>query len=118
MTRKEEDPRRGFYGTVGTRSVIKHCRILKDVHVGSDAYIKGSNKLKNLTIHSSAVNPRLRSEKGVELVNGIIGYGCRIFYGVKAVRFVSGRLYQSEVRSPSDQLLSWEAIPPFPAAKC
>ncbi|MEO5782882.1 MAG: DUF4954 family protein, partial [Ginsengibacter sp.] len=26
--------------------------------------------------------------EGCEMVNGIIGYGCRIFYGVKAVRFV------------------------------
>lgn len=25
--------------------------------------------------------------EGCELVNGIVGYGCRIFYGVKAVRF-------------------------------
>ncbi|NQU45098.1 DUF4954 family protein, partial [bacterium] len=28
--------------------------------------------------------------EGVELVNGIIGYGCHIFYGVKAVRFITG----------------------------
>ena len=26
--------------------------------------------------------------EGCEIVNGIVGYGCRIFYGVKAVRFV------------------------------
>jgi hypothetical protein len=26
----------------------------------------------------------------VELVNGIIGYGCHVFYGVKAVRFIMG----------------------------
>ncbi|MEZ5028021.1 MAG: DUF4954 family protein [Ferruginibacter sp.] len=26
--------------------------------------------------------------EGCELVNGIVGYGCRVFYGVKAVRFV------------------------------
>ncbi|MFM8807036.1 MAG: DUF4954 family protein, partial [Sphingomonadales bacterium] len=28
--------------------------------------------------------------EGCELVNGIIGFGCRIFYGVKAVRFMMG----------------------------
>ena len=28
--------------------------------------------------------------EGVELVNGIVGYGCKIFYGVKAVRFLLG----------------------------
>ena len=26
----------------------------------------------------------------MELVNGIVGYGCRVFYGVKAIRFVLG----------------------------
>ena len=87
MTQKEEDNRRGFYGTVGKRSIIKHCRILKDVHVGAHAYIKGANKLKNLTINSSPESSTQIGE-GVELVNGIIGYGCRIFYGVKAVRFI------------------------------
>ena len=87
MTQREEDARRGFYGTVGTRSVLKHCRILKDVHVGSDAYIKGSNKLKNITINSNADSPTQIGE-GVELVNGIVGFGCHIFYGVKAVRFI------------------------------
>ncbi len=87
MTQKEEDNRRGFYGTIGSRAIIKHCRILKDVHVGSDAYIKGANKLKNLTINSNSESPTQIGE-GVELVNGIIGFGCRIFYGVKAVRFI------------------------------
>ncbi|HLP11916.1 MAG TPA: DUF4954 family protein, partial [Flavobacteriales bacterium] len=28
--------------------------------------------------------------EGCEIVNGIIGYGCRLFYGVKAVRFIMG----------------------------
>ena len=31
---------------------------------------------------------RLQIGEGVELVNGIIGYGCHIFYGCKAVRFI------------------------------
>src|SRR6478735_2388956 len=78
---------RGFYGKVGDRTVIKNCAIIKDVWIGSDAYIKGANKLKTLTINSG---PEGKSQigEGCELVNGIIGYGCRIFYGVKAVRFV------------------------------
>lgn len=89
LTDRLGDPRRGRYGVVGERTIIKHCQILKDVRVGSDAYIKGASKLKNLTINSSAEAPTQIGE-GVELVNGIIGYGCRIFYGVKAVRFVMG----------------------------
>lgn len=78
---------RGFYGKIGDRTVIKNCAIIKDVWVGSDAYLKGANKLKNLTINSG---PEGHSQigEGCEMVNGIIGFGCRIFYGVKAVRFV------------------------------
>ena len=89
FTDERYDTKRGYYGKIGDRTVIKHCRIIKDAWIGSDAYIKGANKLKNLTINSS---PEAKSQigEGCELVNGIIGYGCRIFYGVKAVRFVLG----------------------------
>jgi hypothetical protein len=87
FTEKKFDRRRGYYGTIGDRCVIKNTSIIKDVWIGSDAYIKGANKLKNLTIKSG---PGAQSQigEGCELVNGIIDYGCRIFYGVKAVRFV------------------------------
>ena len=87
FTQKRTDPRRGYYGSIGDRTVIKNCRIFKDVNIGSDAYIKGANKLKNLTINSSA-EATTQIGEGCELVNGIIDYGCRIFYGVKAVRFI------------------------------
>lgn len=87
LTQKEYDAKRGYYGTVGDRCVIKDCDIIKDVSIGSDAYIKGANKLKNLTINSDE-NRSSQIGEGCELVNGIIGFGCRIFYGVKAVRFV------------------------------
>ncbi|MBN2858990.1 MAG: DUF4954 family protein [Sphaerochaetaceae bacterium] len=83
------DPRRGFYGYVGHHSVIKSSRIIKDVRIGSHAYIKGANKLKNLTILSDE-HAQSQIGEGVELVNGIIGYQSRIFYGVKAVRFITG----------------------------
>lgn len=89
MVEARFDRRRGYYGKVGDRTIIKDCRILKDVKIGSDAYIKGANKLKNLTIHSDADESSQIGE-GCELVNGIIGYGCRVFYGVKAVRFIMG----------------------------
>ena len=83
------DTQRGYYGKIGDRTVIKNCGIIKDVWIGSDAYIKGANKLKNLTINSGPDAPSQIGE-GCELVNGIIGLGCRIFYGVKAVRFIMG----------------------------
>ncbi len=88
FTEKKFDKQRGYYGTVGERTVIKNCAIIKDVCIGTDAYIKGANKLKNLTINSDAERTSQIGE-GCELVNGIVGYGCRIFYGVKAVRFIT-----------------------------
>jgi len=83
------DRKRGYYGKIGARTVIKNCDIIKDVWIGSDAYIKGANKLKNLTI-SSDEKASTQIGEGCELVNGIIGVGCRIFYGVKAVSFIMG----------------------------
>lgn len=87
FTEKEFDKKRGYYGMVGDRTVIKNCKIIKDVTIGTDAYLKGANKLKNLTINSEAGAPTQIGE-GCEMVNGIIGLGCRAFYGVKAVRFI------------------------------
>ncbi len=87
LTQKEFSKKRGYYGTVGDRCVLKDCNIVKDVCIGTDAYIKGANKLKNLTINSDK-NRTTQIGEGCEIVNGIIGYGCRLFYGVKAVRFV------------------------------
>lgn len=89
FTDKRFDTKRGYYGKIGDRTVIKNCKIVKDTWIGSDAYLKGANKIKNITINST---PEAKSQigEGCELVNGIIGKGCRIFYGVKAVRFVMG----------------------------
>jgi hypothetical protein len=86
MTDLIADSKRGHYGKVGNSTVIKSCRIIKDVMFGEHAYVKGANKLKNLTIKSRA-GASTQIGEGVELVNGIIEIGCRIFYGVKAVRF-------------------------------
>jgi hypothetical protein len=90
FTEKKFDKQRGYYGKVGDRSVIKNTSIIKDVWIGSDAYIKGANKLKNLTINSQPGVQATQIGEGCEIVNGIIGFGCRVFYGVKAVRFIMG----------------------------
>ncbi len=87
FTNNKFDKSRGHYGKIGDRTVIKNCKIIKDVLIGTDAYLKGANKLKNLTINSDA-NRTSQIGEGCEIVNGIVGFGCRIFYGVKAVRFV------------------------------
>ncbi|UPK71605.1 DUF4954 family protein [Chitinophaga filiformis] len=87
FTENQFDKKRGYYGMVGDRTVVKNCKIIKDVTIGTDAYLKGANKIKNVTINSSSEATSQIGE-GCELVNGIVGYGCRVFYGVKAVRFV------------------------------
>ncbi len=78
------------YGIVDDDAIIKNCTLLKDAKIGKSAYIKGAFKLKNITVLSSAEEESQIGE-GVELVNGIMGYGSRIFYQAVAVRFVIGR---------------------------
>ncbi len=90
ITQQQYCGSRGIYGTIGSGSVIKSCGIIKDVKIGGAAYIKGANKLKNITILSSE-EEQTQIGEGVELVNGIVGYGSHIFYGAKAVRFIMGR---------------------------
>jgi len=87
ITEARYNNKKGYYGKVGHRTVIKNTAIIKDTWIGNDAYIKGANKLKNLTINSGDEG-KTQIGEGCELVNGIIDYGCRIFYGVKAVRFI------------------------------
>lgn len=89
ITELEYKTEPGYYGKIGDRTVIKSTNLINDVFIGSDAYIKGATKLKNLTINSCS-DSKSQIGEGCELVNGIIDYGCRIFYGVKAVRFVMG----------------------------
>ena len=78
------------FGIVEDDVVIKNVSIVKDAKIGSAAYIKGAFKLKNITILSSEEEPSQIGE-GVEMVNGILGYGCKVFYQAIAVRFVIGR---------------------------
>ena len=78
------------YGIVEDDAVIKNSNIIKDAKIGKATYIKGAFKLKNITILSSEEEPSQVGE-GVEMVNGILGYGSKIFYQAVAVRFVIGR---------------------------
>lgn len=87
MTFAATDLNLGIPSKIGDRCIIKNSEIIKDVHIGEHTYIKGVNKLKNITIKSSE-EAMTQIGEGCELVNGIIGNGCRIFYGVKAVRFI------------------------------
>ena len=78
------------YGIVGNDVVIKNVSIIKDAKIGDAAYIKGAFKLKNITVLSSEEETSQIGE-GVEMVNGILGYGSKVFYQAIAVRFVIGR---------------------------
>lgn len=89
ITQHTVDHHRGYYGEIGERCVIKNSSIIKDVKIGTDCYIKGASKLKNITINSSNDEPTQIGEN-VILVNGIVGYGCRIFYSCTAVKFILG----------------------------
>lgn len=89
ITQNSHDSHRGYYGTVGESCVIKTSEIIKDAKIGPYCYIKGASKLKNITILSSEKEATQIGEN-VILVNGIVGYGSRIFYGCTAVKFVIG----------------------------
>ncbi len=78
------------FGQVADDVVIKNSGIIKDAKIGAHAYIKGAFKLKNITVLSSQEEPSQIGE-GVIMVNGILGYGSRVFYQATAARFVIGR---------------------------
>ncbi len=89
FTQARYDSRRGYYGTVGERCVIKNSSIIKDVKIGDCCYIKGASKIKNVTINSSDKEPTQIGEN-VIMVNGIVGFGCNIFYSTTSIRFILG----------------------------
>ena len=78
------------FGLVGNDAVIKNVSIIKDAKIGQAAYIKGAFKLKNITVLSTEEEPSQIGE-GVEMVNGILGFGSKVFYQAIAVRFIIGR---------------------------
>ena len=90
LTEYGNDKNKPTYGIVGSDTVIKNTVLIKDVKIGSHAYIKGALKLKNITICSSEAEPS-QIGGGTEMVNGIMGYGSKVFYQAVAVRFVIGR---------------------------
>ncbi|MGN0740647.1 MAG: DUF4954 family protein [Treponema sp.] len=90
ITENENDRNARTFGIVEDEAVIKNTTLLKDAKIGKCAYIKGAFKLKSITVLSSEEEESQIGE-GVELVNGIMGYGSRIFYQAVAVRFVIGR---------------------------
>lgn len=77
-------------GSIGTKTVIKNTRTVRNVKCGSHCTISGANKLSNATIRS-AENESTFIGEDVEIENGIIGFQNKIVYGVKALGVVTGR---------------------------
>ncbi len=90
LTESQNNPTEKTHGIIENNCVIKNTTLIKDAKIGPYAYIKGAFKLKNITVLSSKEEESQIGE-GVELVNGIMGYGSRVFYQAVAVRFVIGR---------------------------
>lgn len=90
LTENSNSKKLDTFGFVGEDCVIKNSSLIKDAKFGQNVYVKGAFKLKNITVCSSYDEPSQIGE-GVEMVNGILGYGSRVFYQAVAVRFVIGR---------------------------
>lgn len=90
ITEKDNDKKLNTFGIVENNAVVKNVSLIKDAKIGQCAYIKGAFKLKNITVLSSEAEPSQIGE-GVEMVNGIMGFGSNVFYQAVAVRFVIGR---------------------------
>ena len=90
MTERDFSKKCDEFGTVGDDAVIKNTTLIKDAKIGANCYIKGAFKLKNVTILSTPDEVSQIGE-GVEMVNGIMAEGSRVFYQAVAVRFVIGK---------------------------
>ena len=58
-------------------------------HVGDCCVIKNSKCLHNVAVNSSA-DDRSRIEECIMLSDGVVGYGCKLEYGIIAQRFLLG----------------------------
>lgn len=57
--------------------------MVRDVKIGSYCYVRGASRIDNATINSSLEEPSVIGENSI-LVNGIVGYGSNVLYGVTA----------------------------------
>jgi hypothetical protein len=105
FTEKRYDKQRGYYGKVGDRTVIKNCKIIKDVWVGTDAYFKGANKLKNITVNSDE-NRTSQIGEGCELVY------CRLWLPhilwCKSSKVCNGCTFAVKIWRQVNQFLPWQ----------
>ncbi|MDC7222456.1 MAG: DUF4954 family protein [Spirochaetales bacterium] len=86
-TERDFTPAKGSFGLVGSNSLIKGCRVIKDVRFGKGSLVSGANRLENLTLASTAERPVSLGE-GTVLCHGIVGPGARVSPGVQAHHFL------------------------------
>lgn len=89
MTQREFGARAGSYGVVGSHSVVRSTRIVRDVAFGECCVVEGAAALRNLTIRSSREEPTRIGDLAV-VESGIVGRGSRISHGSFATSFVLG----------------------------
>jgi Domain of unknown function (DUF4954)/Domain of unknown function (DUF6819) len=72
---------------VGSYSVLRSCKIIRDTNFGPHSQISGVSHLENITINSSREIPSVIGEDA-DLINGIAGYGVEISHGARAKDFI------------------------------
>ena len=76
-----------LHAFIGSYSVLRSCRIIKDTKFGPYSRIIGVSHLENITVNSSKEIPSVIGEDA-DLKNGITGFGVEISHGVKANNFI------------------------------
>ncbi len=109
---------RSEIGTIGKRSCIQNCRLIKNVKIGTGAHLDGVVKLENGSINSHEdapvfigsgviaenfiINSDTVVKDGVILTNCFVGQGCRLekqFSALNSVFFANCEGFQGEVFS-------------------
>ncbi len=72
---------------IGSYSVLRSSRIIRDTILGPHSHIFGVSHLENITINSSKEIPSVVGEDA-DLKNGIAGYGVEIRHGARAMNFI------------------------------
>ena len=89
MTLDENRRTAGGRGLAGEGCIVKNTVLVEDVRLGAGCVVDGAQRLRNLTVCSSADEPT-HIEGAAMLEDGIVGYGNHIYDGCTARRFVTG----------------------------
>lgn len=87
LEKSEKDDPGASGACIGSYSVLRSCRIIRDTNLGPYSQIFGVSHLENVTINSSKEIPSVVGEDA-DLKNGIAGYGVEIRHGARAMDFI------------------------------